>query len=119
LKLRAIVNGTDIYPLNTTKPVVIPVYANNPRLVITDGFHFTRPLKLVYRELPIYCFKVVCPVSDLQLLAGFIMLSVLYLGGLFSGMLVLKVFSFIPLIYLVMFYYLNRGDFLKLVPVLD
>ena len=119
LKLRAIVNGTEIYPLRNSKPVVIPVIANNPRIVITDGYHFTPSLKLVYKELPVYCFRVQCAISDLQLLVGFIVLVASYLGGLFSGMLILKVFSFIPLIYLLMFYYLNRNDFLKLVPVLD
>jgi hypothetical protein len=119
LKLRAIVNGKDIYPLQNTKPVVIPVDENNPRVVITDGYHFTKPLRLVYKELPVYCFKVVCAINDLQLLIGFLLLAGLYTGGLYSGMLIMKVFSFIPLIYLLMFYYMNRKDFIKLVPVLD
>jgi len=105
--------------LNDTRPVVVPVFANNPRLVITDGYHFTKPLKLVYQQLPVYCFKVVCAISDLQLIIGFIVLAISYLAGLFTGIIVLKVFSFLPLIYLLMFYYLNRKDFLKLVPVLD
>ena len=119
LKLRAIVNGKEIYPLTNTKPIVIPVDENNPRVVITDGYHFTKPLKLVYKELPVYCFKVVCAINDLQLLIGTLLLAGLYIGGLYSGMLIMKVFSFIPLIYLLMFYYMNRKDFIKLVPVLD
>jgi len=98
---------------------VIPVDENNPRVVITDGYHFTKPLKLVYKELPVYCFKVVCAINDLQLLIGTLLLAGLYIGGLYSGMLIMKVFSFIPLIYLLMFYYMNRKDFIKLVPVLD
>ena len=92
---------------------------NNPRVVITDGYHYTRPLKLIYKELPVYCFKVVCAISDLQLLIGFLLLAGLYIGGLYSGMLIMKVFSFIPLVYLLMFYYMNRKDFIRLVPVLD
>jgi len=119
LKIRAIVNGREIYPLVNTKPVVIPVQQNNPRVVITDGYHITKPLKLVYKDLPMYCFKVVCAISDKQLLAGFIVLSVLYLAGLQTGLLVLKVFSFIPVIYLLFFYYLNRKEFIKLVPVIN
>ena len=47
-----------------------------------------------------------------------LMLAAFYLGGLYSGLLILKVFSFLPLIYLILFYYLNRKDFLKLVPVI-
>ena len=114
-----IVNGKEIFPLLTTKPVVIPVKENNPRIVVTDGYHYTTPLKLVYKDLPVYCFKVVCAISDRQLLIGFIVVAGLYLSGFYTGLLVLKVFSFFPLIYLVLFYYLNRKEFLQLVPVLD
>lgn len=119
LKIRAIINGKEIYPLLTTKPVVIPVMENNPRVVITDGYHITKPLKLVYKDLHIYCFKVSCAISDRQLLAGFIVLAGLYLSGLYTGILVLKIFSFLPLIYLLVFYYLSRKEFIRLVPVLN
>ncbi|HQW44097.1 MAG: hypothetical protein IPF69_09985 [Chitinophagaceae bacterium] len=119
LKIRAIVNGREIYPLLNTRPVVIPVLENNPRIVITDGYHITPPLKLVYKEMHTYCFNVVCAISDRQLLTGAIILSLLYISGLYTGFLVFKVFSFMPLIYLLFFYYLNRKEFIKLVPVLN
>ena len=119
LKIRAVVNGKEIYPLPNTKPVVIPVSLNNPRIVVTDGYHITKPLKLVYNDLHIYCFKVSCAISDRQLLIGFLILAILYLTGMFTGITPIKVFSFLPLIYLVMFYYLNRREFLRLEPVLD
>lgn len=119
LKIRAVVNGKEIYPLPDSKPVVIPVSENNPRIVVTDGYHFTTPLKLVYKDLPIYCFNVGCAISDKQLLVGFILLAVLYLSGLFTGFLILKVFSFLPIIYLVLFYYLNRREFIRLTPVVN
>ena len=119
LKLRAVVNGKEIYPLQDSQPIVIPVMENNPKIVITDGYHITKPLKLVYKDLHTYCFKVACAVSDAQLAAGFIVLTGLYLGGFYTGLLILKVFSFLPLIYLLMFYYLNRKDFLRLVPVVN
>jgi len=106
LKLRAIVNGKEIYPLQNSKPVVIPVQANNP-------------LKLIYKDIHTYCFKVVCAISDQQLLGGAVVLAGLYLSGFYTGLLVLKVFSFLPVIYLLMFYYLNRKEFIRLVPVLN
>ncbi len=112
------VNGRQIFPLDTTQPILISVDQNNPRIVITDGYHITTPLKLVYKEVNTYFFKVCCAISDRELLAGFLMLAAFYLGGLYSGLLILKVFSFHPLIYLILFYYLNRKDFLKLVPVI-
>jgi hypothetical protein len=119
LKIRAIVNGNEIYPLATTKPVVITVDKNNPRVVVTDGFHYTKPLKLVFKELPVYCFKVVCAISDERLLAGTIVWAGIYISGFITGALVLKIFSFIPIIYLILFYYLNRDEFIRLEPVLD
>ncbi|MEO7983636.1 MAG: hypothetical protein ABI688_06120 [Bacteroidota bacterium] len=100
-----------------TKPVVIPVMENNPRIVITDGYHITTPVKLVYQELPAYCFKVSCAITDIQLLIGFVVLAGLYLAGLYTGLLVLKYLSFLPLMYLLMFYYLNRKEFIRLIPV--
>ena len=119
LKIRAVVNGKEIYPLLNTKPVVIPVPENNPRIVVTDGYHITKPLKLVYNDLHIYCFKVACAISDWQLLAGFLVLSILYLTGMFTGIMPIKIFSFLPLVYLLTFYYLNRKDFIILIPVLN
>ncbi|HEV7780022.1 MAG TPA: hypothetical protein VGO58_02095 [Chitinophagaceae bacterium] len=92
---------------------------NNPKIVVTDGYHITKPLKLVYKDLHTYCFKVGCAISDRQLLFGFILLAGLYLAGMFSGMIELKVLSFVPLIYLLVSYYLNRKEFIRLVPVLN
>jgi hypothetical protein len=119
LKIRAVVNGKEIYTLPDSKPVVIPVSENNPRIVVTDGYHFTTPLKLVYNDLHVYCFNVGCAISDKQLLVGFILLAVLYLSGLYTGLLILKVFSFLPIIYLLLFYYLNRREFIRLTPVIN
>jgi len=118
LKIRAVVNGRQIFPLDTTGPVLISVDQNNPRIVITDGYHITTPLKLVYKDVNTYFFKVSCAINDTELLVGFLMLAAFYLGGLYSGLLMLKIFSFLPLVYLLLFYYLNRKDFLKLVPVI-
>lgn len=113
------VNGRDIYTLADTRPVVIPVRENNPRIVITDGYHITKPLKLVYKDMHTYCFKVTCALNDQHFYIALGMLFILYLGGFFTGLLILKVFSFFPLLYLLMFYYLNRKDFFRLVPVLN
>jgi hypothetical protein len=96
---------------------VITVGANHPRIVITDGYHITTPLRLVYKDIPVYCFKVTCAISDLQLLIGFALLALLYLSGFYSGILALKIFSFFPVIYLLVYYYLNRKEFIRLIPV--
>lgn len=117
LSIRAIVNGTDIYPLSDSRPVVITVDANNPKVVITDGFHFTKPVELVFHHLNTYYFKVVCVIDDMQLLAGSILLVVLYLLGFFTGVFILKLISFFPILYFLFLYYINRKDFIQITPV--
>jgi hypothetical protein len=117
LKIRAIVNGREIYPLADSRPIVITVDENNPKIVITDGYHFTKPVELVYHHLDTYYFKVVCVIGDLQLLAGSLLLAVLYLVGFFTDVFILKLTSFLPIIYFLFFYYINRKDFLQITPV--
>ena len=112
------VNGHSIYALADSRPVIIPVVENNPRIVITDGYHISKPVKLVYKDMHTYCFKVVCALNDIQLYAGLGLLFVLYLTGFFTGIGVIKALSFLPVVYLVLFYYLNRQDFFRLVPVI-
>jgi hypothetical protein len=111
------VNGKEIYPLPDSKPVVITVSNNNPKVVITDGFHFTKPMELVFHHLNTYYFKVVCVIDDMQLLAGSMLLIVLYLLGFFSGFFILKLVSFLPILYFLFLYYINRKDFIQITPV--
>ncbi len=117
LNLRAVVDGTEIYPLSVKSPVVITVMHNNPRVVITDGYHITKPVELVYHHLDTYYFKVICVIDNVQLLAGACLLIVLYLIGLYSGILVIKLASFLPVLYFLFYYYINRKDFLEITPV--
>jgi hypothetical protein len=105
--------------LQDCKPIVIPVQENNPRIVITDGYQFTVPLKLTFNDLNTYCFKVSCAINDWQLSGGFIFLVITYLVGLFTGILFLKIICFMPIVYLLLFYYLNRREFIRLIPVLN
>ena len=114
LKLRAIIDNRDIYPLSNKKRIIIPVEKNNFALVITDGFHITRPLQLSYDQPGYFNFEVTCIVDDLALLGGAFILIVFYLLGLFTGFLLLKLLSFLPVISLLFFYYVNRRNFLKL-----
>ena len=94
--------------------MIITVKENNPKVVITDGFHFTQPRELVYDKLNIYCFKVVCVIDDLQLLVGGVLLCGLYLAGFFSGIFALKLLSFLPILYFLFFYYFNRREFIRI-----
>lgn len=112
-----VVNGKEIYPLPDTRPVKITVAENNPKVVVTDGFHFTKPLELVYHHLNTYYFKVICVIGDLQLLAGIFLLIVLYLLGFATNIFILKLISFLPIVYFLFFYYINRKEFIQITPV--
>jgi hypothetical protein len=114
LNVRVIVNNKEIYPLTNEDPVVIEVYDKHPRIVVTDGFHFTKPIDLNYKQPSYYHFKVVCSIDDMQLLGSIIVLIVLYLLGFFTGNLILKLFSFLPIFYLLFAYYIDRKSFIQI-----
>ena len=114
LKIRVVVDGKLIYPLLTNKPVVIAVREDHPTVVVTDGFHFTKPIELVYSEPSYYNFKVGCAIGDMQLLAGSFLLVFFYLMGFFTDWLLLKILSFAPIIFFIFLYYFNRKEFIQM-----
>ncbi|HJS56149.1 MAG TPA: hypothetical protein VJ765_16470 [Chitinophagaceae bacterium] len=109
-----IVNNKEIYPLANDKPVIIEVQDKHSRIVVTDGFHFTKPIDLTYKQPSYYHFKVVCSIDDLQLLGTFFVLAVFYLLGFFTGSFILKIFSFLPIFYLLFAYYIDRNSFIQI-----
>ena len=114
LDIRVIINDKEIYPLLTTRPVIIPVEKDHLNIVISDGFHFTKPLELVYDRPGYFNFEVTCRIDDLALLGGLFLLVIFFLLGLFTGLLILQLLSFLPVICLLFFYYVNRKNFLTL-----
>ena len=114
LNIRVIVNESQIYPVKQGQRVIIAVEKNNPKIVVTDGYHFTKPLELVYHHLHTYYFKIVCAIDDTQLLAGCCLLAFFYLIGFVTGFLVLKLLSFFPLLYFLFLYYINRKEFIQI-----
>jgi len=109
-----IVDNKEIYPLTSDQPVLIEVKDNHSRVVVTDGFHFTKPIDLTYKQPSFYHFKVVCSIDDMQLLGNFFVLAVFYLLGFFTGALILKVLSFLPIVYLLFAYYIDRQSFIQI-----
>jgi len=109
-----VLDGKDIYPLGNDQKLVIDIDHNNPVLVVTDGFHISRPLELVYHHLHTYYFRVECGVDDVQLACGFTISAMLLFLGFVTHWLVFPIVSSIPVIYVVAMYFLNRKDFLSL-----
>ena len=114
LNIRVIINGTEIYPVKQGQRVIIPLESNNPKVVVTDGYHFTKPLELVYHHLHTYYFKIVCAIDDTQLLAGCCVLVLFYLMGFVTGIFFLKLVSLFPVLYFLFLYYINRKEFIQI-----
>jgi len=112
--VQVIVDNKEIYPLYNDQPVLIEVQDNRTKIVVSDGFHFTKSIELNYSQPSFYYFKVVSPVNDLQLLGGAFVMIFFYLLGFVTGLLLIKLISFIPIFLLLAIYYFNRKSFIQL-----
>jgi hypothetical protein len=108
-----IVNNKEIYPLLNDKPVLIEADNDRIKIVVSDGFHFTKPIELKYSQPSFYHFKIVSPVNDLQLLGGAFIMFFFYLLGFITGILLMKLLSFAPIFLLLVIYYVNRKSFIQ------
>lgn len=114
LKLRLIVNGTYIYALVKNKPIVVSIPTNPSKIVVTDGFHITRPLEISYSGSRTYHFKVVCGIENDQLIVGALIGALVYMMGATSGMVALQMLSTAPIFYFLFLYYIKRGEFIQI-----
>jgi hypothetical protein len=112
-----VINGIYIYALVKNKPIVIDIPSNPSRVVVTDGYHITKPMELIYSHTHTYYFKVVCAIEDDQLLVGFIIIVLLFTMGATSGIFFLQLLSLGPLIYFLFLYYIKRKEFIQIRPV--
>ena len=117
LKLRLIVNGTYIYALVKNKPIIVSMPTNPSKIVVTDGFHITKPLEVTYSPRHTYYFQIVCGIQNDQLLVGAIIGALVYAMGATSGMVLLQILSAAPIIYFLFLYYINRKEFIQIRPV--
>jgi len=114
LKLRLIVNGTYIYSLVKNKPVVVSMPTNPSKIVVTDGFHITKPLEVAYSHRHTYYFQIVCGIENDQLLVGGIIGFLLYMMGMTSGIVLLQLLSAAPILYFLFLYYVKRKEFIQI-----
>lgn len=110
-------NGHYIYSLVRNKPVVIDMPTNPTKLVVTDGFHITGPMNVTYSRTHARYFTIACKIEDAQLIAGLILILLLYAMGLTSGIIFLKLLSMVPIGYFLFLYYINRKEFIRIQPV--
>ncbi len=98
LNLRVIINGKSIYQLEKKGSVAIGLKENRPNIVVTDGFHYTRPVMLTFKQLNVYYLQVVCAVSNDQIIAGILCMLLGGSVGMISGILVMKLIAFLPIL---------------------
>ena len=110
------VNGHTIYSLVKNRPIVIEIPTNPSRVVVTDGFHITRPLVLNNNSNNTHFFKIACVIQDDQLFVGLIIIALLYAMGSTSGMVLLQLVSMIPIFYFLFLYYVKRREFIQVHP---
>ena len=109
-------NGSHIYALDRNKPVVIDMPTNPSKIVVTDGFHITRPIELTYSPKHSRFYKAVCVIEDDQLLVGLVITLLVYFMGATSHTLLLQVLCLGPIIYFLFLYYIISKEFILLKP---
>ena len=113
LKLKVIINGKIIYPVDIKKPVITPLVTNRAQIVVTDGFHMTSPLDVTWQHSPVQQLNITCIIEDEQLIMGFLLQILFYAAGLSSDILLLKVMSFAPVLLFLYLYYIKRREFIR------
>ena len=103
-----------IYALAKNQPVTVNIPDAESQIVVTDGFHITKPMKIVFRANRLYHFQVTCAILDDQLMVALLITSVLYGMGASSGMVLLQLLSLGPIFYILFLYYINRKEFIRL-----
>jgi hypothetical protein len=111
--VRVVVNGNQIYQLDKEQSVVIPLENNRPQLVVTDGFHYTQSLEVACQRITTYYLKIICAIDDNLIAVGLVLWGLFYIVGLVSGILLLQALSFLPILYFLYYYYINREEFIK------
>jgi hypothetical protein len=109
-----IINGKNIYALGSDEKLIITLHENNPKVVVTDGFHYTKPLEIVYHHIHTYYFRIVCSIENQHLAFGLLMMSFCFFLGIATGFLLIKFFAFVPILYFLFLYYINKKDFLQI-----
>ena len=117
LKVKLVVNGTNIYNLRCNKPVVIHLPENPSKIVLTDGYHITPPVDIPYIKKERHYYVVACAIENDALIGTFISMLLLFSMGLSSGAFILIFIGMAPLVYILYLYYLKREEFFRLKPI--
>ena len=112
LNLRIVVNQTRIYELKERQPLIIPCPEPAIQVLITNGFHHSRLVKIKSR--PGICFyEVEGLIDNIQLLTGLVLTLFFFTIYILTGILFFILFANVPLIIMLVIFYIMRNDFIR------
>jgi hypothetical protein len=107
----------NIYSLRQNKPVVVHLPENPSKVVVTDGFHITPPVKISHLKKERHYYIVACAIENDALIGCGIFMLLLFSMGASSDTLLLEILSLFPIAYILYLYYINRKEFIKIRPI--
>lgn len=112
LPVRVVVNDRDIYPLKEKQPATITVRTNPVKIVITNGFHASKPLLLNTYVQHKYALQADCLLDNIRLGYGFFLVFLLFGMYWITSMRVFQIAANLPVLYMLYLVYFRRKDFL-------
>ncbi len=110
--MRIVVDDHDIYEFREKRPVIIPCTGQVMKLVITNGFHYSRVVK-VKCSPGFHFYEVESFIDNIQLLTGLVMTLLFFGIYIFSGAILFMIFANVPLLMMLFIFYFRRKDFIQ------
>jgi hypothetical protein len=114
LKVRIVVDGKDIYYFEKGKPALLQLYHPNCSIIITDGFHYSKPFHINFQNKDHYRLRISSILDNGRLSFIIMLTAILFLLAFLNELSWIKFLSFIPVIVFLYFYYINRKNFFLL-----
>lgn len=114
LPVRVVVNDRDIYPLKEKQPVAISVSSNPVKIMVTNGFHYSKPVLLNTYQQDKYALQADCLLDDLRLGYGFFLMFLLFGMYWITSMRIFQIAANLPILYMLYLVYFRKKDFLFL-----
>ena len=105
-------NDHDIYEFREKRPVIIPCSGNVTKLVVTNGFHYSRVVTVRSRS-GFHFYEVESFIDNIQLLTGLVMVFLFFGIYVLSGIVFFMLFANVPILIMLFLFYIRRKDFIQ------
>lgn len=117
LKLRAIVNSNKIIELPEMVPVIIASNTPTTKLVIGNGFHFSKELEVASIPGNNFFYEINCIIDDIRLFYLIFLSLLFFLIFIITNLMVFMVIANLPVLYLCYVFYFLRKNFVIINPM--